>query len=472
MNDNTLVKRFVYIAFVFGMLFIALIPPFQSPDEDSHFKKAYVLAEGNLFPEVKNGKVGYMLPKQMIDFIAEQNEKGGNLEEKFEYEDIYLRERLPSNYSEEKFDAFSTANATPIAHIVPATGILCGKIFARILAISNPSEVYLLYFARVFNLMFYVGVVSISIYITPVMKRVFALVGLMPMTLFQAATASYDVLLIGCAFLATAIICNIAYAGENDRFKVLYQVLLGIIAYLFIAIKIVYLPIYLLLIILPLKDLTKIKQHVKKLAVVAGITIGIYVLFELFTPNIAELVKEENGGLVSEQIAFVMKNPIEYMKIFCRTIINDRQFFVSTTIGTFGLIDTNLYCVFLSVYMILMPIVGICEVSLDKLRIRLIDRIAVIVSVCASIFGSFLAMYLYWTSVMEGYGVGASAITGVQGRYFIPVIPAIFLCFANCQIEDHQKLGKGMSIIAAYSDVLSTSMLAVSGLSMLLRFWC
>ena len=50
-------KFFVYCALIFGILLIALIPPFQSPDEDSHFKKAYVVSYGKLYPTSQNGIV-------------------------------------------------------------------------------------------------------------------------------------------------------------------------------------------------------------------------------------------------------------------------------------------------------------------------------------------------------------------------------------------------------------------------------
>ena len=55
MKDNQSIhKRFICLSIFFGMLFILLMPPFQSPDEDSHFKKAYVIAEGNVFPDLKD----------------------------------------------------------------------------------------------------------------------------------------------------------------------------------------------------------------------------------------------------------------------------------------------------------------------------------------------------------------------------------------------------------------------------------
>ena len=51
--------------------------------------------------------------------------------------------------------------------------------------------------------------------------------------------------------------------------------------------------------------------------------------------------------------------------------------------------------------------------------------------VCFGIISlSFLAMYVNWTSILDGYGVGASSISGVQGRYFIPLlIPLALLLF-------------------------------------------
>ena len=62
-------KKFVYIAVIFGVLLTILIPPFQSPDEDSHFKKAFVMAEGRFYPEVQKGQQGYWLSENMVEYV-------------------------------------------------------------------------------------------------------------------------------------------------------------------------------------------------------------------------------------------------------------------------------------------------------------------------------------------------------------------------------------------------------------------
>ena len=259
MNNSSIVKRFIYLSIVFGMILLVLTPPFQAPDEDSHFKKAYVISKGNLFPEVQNGKIGFMLPEGLVNYIEEQTKKAGDLDETFEYKEIYLSERLPGEYGAEKFYNFSTATTNPLAHIIPASGIIFGEFIAKIIQIGLPSIVYYLYFARMFNLLFYIIIIAISIHISPILKRTIAMVGLMPMALFLASTASYDTLLIALAFLATAIIFSLSYGETQKKLTMPYIVILGIIAYLFIAIKIVYLPLFLLMLFLSKRELCNIK---------------------------------------------------------------------------------------------------------------------------------------------------------------------------------------------------------------------
>ena len=229
MNVKNIEKRFIYLSLIIGMIFMILTPPFQAPDENNHFKKAYVISRGNLFPEVKNGKVGFELPKGMVDYIEMQNSKGSNLDAKFKFKDIYMTERLPGEYKESKFYNFTTVTTNPLAHCIQATGIIVGQIFAHILDVKMPSVVYQLYFARFFNLLFYSLIISISIKITPILKKTIALIGLMPMALFQAATVSYDPLLIALSFLAISIIFSVSFEKDKNLSK-RYIIILGIIA--------------------------------------------------------------------------------------------------------------------------------------------------------------------------------------------------------------------------------------------------
>ena len=136
------------------------------------------------------------------------------------------------------------------------------------------------------------------------------------------------------------------------------------------------------------------------------------------------------------------------------------------------MIDTNLYCVFLVVYLLILPLIGVSDISLQGLKIKTLDRVVVIISVLASIFGCYLAMYIFWTSSVKGYGVGANSITGVQGRYFIPMMPVAFLAFSNRFLITKEKIKQVMKAFVDNFQLLSVIMLIASSIVIILRFWC
>ena len=90
-------KFFVFCALIFGILLITIIPPFQSPDEDSHFKKAYVISKGKFFPTSQNGIVGYDIPTDMINYINEKLSYIGNRDRKYTYSEEILDDKVPKD---------------------------------------------------------------------------------------------------------------------------------------------------------------------------------------------------------------------------------------------------------------------------------------------------------------------------------------------------------------------------------------
>ena len=60
---------FLLLSITIGLLLIFIVPPFQSPDEDSHFTKSYLIATGKFFPKMVDKKVGYYIPAEMNDYI-------------------------------------------------------------------------------------------------------------------------------------------------------------------------------------------------------------------------------------------------------------------------------------------------------------------------------------------------------------------------------------------------------------------
>ena len=259
------------------------------------------------------------------------------------------------------------------------------------------------------------------------------------------------------------------YFVSRNFIESLSVVIFAIIAFVFYAIKIVYLPMYFLLVFV-LKEKYNTQKTIKIFFGISIFFLALVLLFQIPKFFSSEIVITSDS-VVKNQMIFVLHNPIEYLRIMLSTIKENRDFFVSSTVGVFGLVDTYLYSAIVYPYIFFLFMVGFFEISIQNVSINWIQRLAVFVSVLAGIFGTFLAMYIFWTSKMEGSGVGAESITGVQGRYFIPFLPIVFLCFANKYVPKVSVVSRLAWKIVDNSVLVSIMILVVSEAMILLRFW-
>lgn len=464
-------KFFIYCALIFGIVLIGIIPPFQSPDEDSHFKKAYVIAHGKFYPTSQNGVVGFYMPEDMIGFISEKLSYAGNRDKKYLYSEMILDDRLPKDYTKQVFHNFSTAEVTPIAHIAPAIGIVFSKIVEGIIGLEKFSAVNMLYFARFFSLILYIVIIAFSIKITPILKKTFCLIALMPMSLALASAVSYDSVIMATVMFAIALIFKLIFDDNVKKVNYKYIIAFGIIGFILLSIKTVYITALFPLIFVPKEKYdNSIKKAVKYVAMIGGIVLGIYVLNKI--PSFFLQRSVEINTAVAEQKDIVINYPIYYLKIFFNTLYVSRNFFYTGIFGMFGLTDTYVITAYTAIYSLTFLLVGISDVSLLEKKFDWKYKLVTFVGVSFSIFAMFLAMYLYWTSIVGGFGVGSTIITGVQGRYFLPLMLMIFVLFSNKILAKNEKIKLILNKILENSYLVSFGALLVSSISIFLRFWC
>src|SRR4030095_2970885 len=181
-------KTFFFLSLIFGFLFLTLTPPFQVPDENVHFFRAYQFSEGNLF--------GGILPKSLTITTSKFEYLPFHPERKVKPEVIFSLLRLPLE-SHVKSDYFRN-NLSPIAYLPQVIGIELGRIF-------DLSPLLLMYFGRTVNLFVWIFLIFTAIKTTPIFKWLFCLLALSPMALFQAASLSKDSFTIGASFLVIAL---------------------------------------------------------------------------------------------------------------------------------------------------------------------------------------------------------------------------------------------------------------------------
>ena len=120
-------KIFLILSLVFGLLFVFITPPFQSPDENSHFLKAYSVSKGKFFPEVQNKKLGNYFPKEYLNYIKEKEKFSTNFDKKYSYKEFYNDQLLKINYKDLEFSSYATQETSPVFYAVPALGMLFGE---------------------------------------------------------------------------------------------------------------------------------------------------------------------------------------------------------------------------------------------------------------------------------------------------------------------------------------------------------
>src|SRR3989339_542516 len=169
-------NAFLCLAGFFGILFIFITPPFQSPDEQEHFYRTYQVSELQLVAQKENEKVGGYLPKSLKD-IAQ-----------ITMDDIPF-------HPEKKASIHTILSVCKILKLSP---------------------IKLMYLGRISNLAFWILSVFVVIRIIPVLKWTFFILTLMPMSIFLAASLSGDTVTNSLIFLFIAVVLRIAYREEKN----------------------------------------------------------------------------------------------------------------------------------------------------------------------------------------------------------------------------------------------------------------
>ena len=465
MEKFSIEKKYLYIALIFGILFVFIVPPFQSPDEDSHFKKAYQVSKGKFYPEVKKNVIGNYFPTEMLNYIKTKTKYIGNRDKKYKYSEMVLDQYTKLNYEERKFTSYSTVSVTPIAYLVPATGIIFSKICAKIFDLESVNTAYMLYFARFFSIIFMSFIMYLSIKITPVFKRTFAIFGLIPMVIFLGSVISYDSLLISLTTLALSIILKITYDDKLKKVPNNYIITLILIGVVLLNVKGLYFLLYILLFLIPVKKVGNIKKMTRIALIIIlsilAITLVIKIPF-LLLPKI-----KTDVNYASKQLNFVIHNPIKYSGILIDNIINQRFFQLSSIVGVFGLIDTYNPFVIICFTYIWLIMVSISDGVCDKIKINGKFKILLIIYILFIIISVYSAMYINWTPAINGHKIGEADISGVQGRYFLPILLPILLLFSNKKIKRYSFIEKIRNNIFMPCIVI----LLVSTMTILFRYW-
>lgn len=471
-NKICLENIFLIISLIFGLLFIFIVPSFQSPDESAHFLKAYEISKGDLFANKKNNIYGYCIPNDLSEYIVNKNNYMSNLDAKYSYSEDYYNQLLSFNYADDcTHQEIATQTVTVFAHIVPAIGIKVTN-FVNVYP-TNESEgpAVALQFARFACLIVYSLMCYFAIKITPRFKKTMFAMLLLPNALLLRTMVTYDGLLMATISLSLAnmlkLICD-----KDSKFSKWHFIWFIFAAYILLNIKVVYSFIFLLMFAIPNERFGTKKDKIKKYVLMIVIALILVILGKIPYAHLAN----PESKIIAKQTSYITSHLLRTIGVLFNNIKGQFSFQMYWLFGTYGLLDTYMPVLFVFLLEVITLCVLIVESFTERLEIHIAYKILLGLFIILSLFGIYGIMYLSWTPKVLGK-VGGSEVSGVQGRYFLPYLLMIPIVFSN-KLLDIKKLKNIKKIFNKVSDwinnyycYIAVVSLILSSIFLLLRFY-
>lgn len=411
---------FLVVAAGVGLCYLFLFPPCTVPDESVHFRTAYRLSNVGL------GLSSY------------DDEKGGVWTREC---DLHLRGVSPPRFTPDAYrytwgkmfdqpqntdlvirpaSANSNRAAYPVQYLFSSFGIWLG----RLLSLSLPA-LYLL--ARLFNLAAFVMAVYGAIRWIPFGKPVLFGVALLPMTMNVAVSCSYDSITFALAFLVIAFWLRMAFLEQPVRKR---DIVLGCLLNMLLApCKVVYAVLCGLCLLIPARRLGGRKPWLMKMALFLIPALLALLLFQFtiiqgFSETETKILAW-GENLEGYTVSWVLQNIPESIRILIRTVLQSGGSLLNQMLGLeLGRLELPLpfYCIL--GYWILLFSSAVCcwnePVYLNWGHKTWMIFLAFVFSVLTA-----CTMLVGWTPL------GNKTIIGLQGRYFIMILPLLLFCLRS-----------------------------------------
>ncbi len=451
-------KVYFFLGTIFGLMYIVTIPVYCVPDEQVHYWATYNISNELLGIGVSDNDTLLM---RADDFALP----------------VYVENRTVSEFDSYLTDGIKNIRATDTTlvdsgyeytasisycYFISALGLTLGRLLGL-------GSVYVFLLGRFFNLCIFMLGMAYAIKRTPIAKMGFFALGLFPIVLQEAASYSHDMLINLLSFLFISMTLDF-YAREREDRKLPELILYGVILALLVPLKGYS---YFLFMLFPLvicwkdykaekargetvgKKITenkiwKSKIWKNRMLLPLAVTVVYNILLVIYRHlGFAKSTSVTSGSLFGEHIIdwcnepgysirTFIENPYLPFRILYKTV---KEYFGEYWMDAIGHqlgwrnIDIPPYLTF--IWMFLAAIMFMKrkeEVSLISCRMKVLFTG---ISIC--VMGIVLMGLLFsWTPMVYDF------IVGVQGRYFLPVIPLIFLVFRTEKIEISEQYDKNL----------------------------
>jgi uncharacterized membrane protein len=340
---------FAILATVLGIAFAFATPPYRVPDEAGHFWHAEALARGVVVPAFDRGQPSAIVP------------------------DLDGR----------PMRAHFTVYFTPLPHLPQTLGCV----------IANALHLRAFYAGRLCNLAAFIALMTTAMRLAPRIAPLLCAIGLLPMTLFLAASYSPDPMTIAIAALVAAFIA--------DRKDSPWLIALGAALAL---VKPAYVPIATMAFVVRARH-----RYATAAATLVSLAGTIALLRRTYSFADHEGVHVDPRA----QLAFLRAHPLSFLATAISDYAHHAPRYAAEFAGRLGHLDVALPFVVIAAAL-LVVLAGALACNVEWNAWQRAAGVAIVIAVLLLVSAS---QYLNWTAP------GARAILGIQGRYFLPLAP-------------------------------------------------
>lgn len=422
---------FVIIALCTGLSLIHTTPclTLYSWDDHIHLDRMYSLYENGIVKTTKSYDYSRNL-RLYMNSLPTSYEEFNNIHS-------YLNKNTNKDgkgiINESKFISYDNYTYIPSA------------IAIKISKLLNLPYTALFHFGKIVNLLVYVSIMFFAIKRAKVGKKLLFVLALLPSTIFLASQYSRDAIITAGIYFAVSTFLNCYCTNEKmDQKNLAIFVVAVLVASLS---KMIYAPVLLLLLILP-NDKFKNKKNAKwiKILIIALLLLAMSTFVLPAVNSNSNTIGDVRGGNSStgSQLEIIKEQPVSFTRIFSKFVVNQlsNQFTYSQTLGRWHnfIVINGLKYYALLIIIVLCSVCSNKEEKADKIDLKLrLFLVGISILITCLICGS---MYLSFTPV--GYGT----ITGVQSRYYIPLLFGTYIAFKQNKMTHSFNSEKIMMIIS------------------------
>ena len=418
-------RLFAMLSLIFGVVVVLINPPLRGPDEPAHFVRIHAFAHGVILPVTEvDGRKGIQIPAALndeFDFFNTRRHEIWTRGFTFRNEMAGYRALRDGKVADDPrppvFVAFE--GSEPYNPVAYAPHIAAGLV-ARVLGLDFVSALTLM---RLTGLLVFTAISAYAIALTPHLNWAFFLIAMLPASLYGRAVLGADGAVNAMSMLVAALALKaIAHPASVSVFERALTMTLCVLTKPPQVVFVLLEPM-----IHRFRDLPRAMSTIALVAL-PGIVLTLLWIWAI-DAEMASWRLHSSGEYTAEQfslgwkLGFMLDNPLHFPTVMLTTIGSEAFGLWRQLIGVLGWLDTHLPTwVYVAISVCL--IATFCERLMLDARVRLRIAFWSALTILLYVTAVFFILFVTWTPVSE------AGIWGVQGRYFVPVLPAAALLLA------------------------------------------